>query len=166
MESQFSISGFAAAEHYGAKPAYDDKVEQQDEQHIGRPPAGIPLASKVSGTERSKSFFPESSSPTTTAHDNTVLPERATPTTTFRFACHKSAGWTMPTKRHEKIPYRAKSRQLKRKLRNPKQNSFVRLMQRTYFVEDTSTHEKVWDTAGMRSDFELFADSMPAVESL
>ena len=72
----------------------------------------------------------------------------------------------MPTKRHEKIPYRAKSRQLKRKLRNPKQNSFVRLMKRTYFVEDTSTHEKVWDTAGMRSDFELFADSMPAVESL
>ena len=36
MESQFSISGFAAAEHYGAKPAYDDKAEQQDEQHIGR----------------------------------------------------------------------------------------------------------------------------------
>ena len=72
----------------------------------------------------------------------------------------------MPAKRHEKIPYRAKSKQLKRKLRNPTQNSFVRLMLRTYFVEDTTTHEKVWDTAGMRSDFELLAATMPNVDTL
>ena len=67
-------------------------------------------------------------------------------------------------KREEKRPYRAKGSRLKRKLRNPTQNGFIRLMRSAYFVEDATTHDKVWDTAGMLDDFELFAGTMPADE--
>ena len=159
------MEGFADAQQYESVPqqhegAHEDESERQSmSMQQSEQPSVSTTRALTCGKQRELPFSSPLSGPLRPHHAASATPEEPA----LRVACHKSAGWTMP-KREEKRPYRAKGSRLKRKLRNPTQNGFIRLMRSAYFVEDATTHDKVWDTAGMLDDFELFAGTMPADE--